>query len=196
MKKIISLILCSLPFIVFSQARVLNGQYNDGQSFGKPIKDTARSLAVTYPLSLVSGGTSYVDTLKTIGDTSALFVFGGGGANAGDTASFTPSTVYGSFFNSLNDTLVITRMQIGLQGTSPNVTVKVYWNDSLNVTAGATSLTTSGTTATSTATGTSVTTFTNYKIPPNVWVWCVTPVVTTKPTYMTATLIGYKKRVL
>jgi len=196
MKKIILIILCLLPILVFSQARVLNGQYNDGQSFGKPIKDTVRSLYTAYPFFVVSGGTSYVDTLRAVADTSALFAFGGGGANAGDTASFTPSTVYGSFFNSLNDTLVITRMQIGLQGTSPNVTIKVYWNDSLNVTAGATSLTVSGSTATNIYTGTTVTTFTNYKIPPNVWVWCMTTVVTAKPTYMTATLIGYKKRVL
>jgi len=196
MKKIILILSFLTPVLVFAQARVLNGQYNDGASFGKPIKDTSRSLIAQSPLSITSGGTSYVDTLKTIGDTSALFVFGGGGANAGDTASFTPSTVYGSFFNSLNDTLVITRMQIGLQGTSPNVTIKVYWNDSLNVTAGATSLTVSGSTATNIYTGTTVTTFTNYKIPPNVWVWCMTTVVTTKPTYMTATLIGYKKRVL
>ena len=197
MKKIILILSFLIPVLAFSQARVLNGQYNDGQTFGKPIKDTVRSLIVGSPsLSIINGGTSYVDTLKSIVDTSALFIFGGGGANAGDTATFTPSTVYGSFFNSLNDTLVITRMQIGLQGTSPNVTIKVFWNDSLNVTAGATALTASGSAATNIYTGTTVTAFTNYKIPPGVWVWCMTTVVTTKPTYMTATLIGYKKRSL
>lgn len=193
MKKIISIILFLLPAIAFSQARVLNGQYNDGQSFGKPIPDTARTLTAQSPLFMTSGGTSYVDTIKYVRDTSSLFVFGGGGGNSSDTATFTTSTIYGAFFNSLSDTMIITRMQIGLQGTSPNVTVMVYWNDSLNVTAGAVPLVSAGTAATNIYTGTSATTFTNIKIPPNVWVWCVTSTVTTKPTFLSVTLIGYKK---
>lgn len=195
MKKIIFIISFLIPVIVFGQARVLNGQYNDGKSFGKPIPDTVRRLITESPLFLISGGASNVDTARFVRDTSALFVFGGGGGNSGDTATFNTSTIYGAFFNSLSDTLNITRMQIGLQGTSPNVTVRVYWNDSLNVTAGATPLTTSGTAATNTTTGTSVTTFLNTKIPPNVWVWCVTSGVTTKPTFMSVTLIGYKKQI-
>jgi hypothetical protein len=123
-----------------------------------------------------------------------LFVFGGGGGNVGDTATFTNQTIYGAFYNSTSDTMIITQMQIGLQGTSPSIVTRVYWNDSLNVTAGATSLTASGTTATNIYTGTTVTTFANTKIPPGVWIWCVTPTVTTKPTFMSVTLIGYKKQ--
>jgi hypothetical protein len=195
MKKIVLIISFLIPAIVFGQGRVLNGRYNDGQSFGKPINDTVRRLIAESPLFLISGGTSYVDTARFVRDTSALFAFGGGGGNAGDTASFSTSTIYGAFFNSLSDTLNITSMQIGLQGSSPSVTVRVYWNDSLNVTAGATPLTTSGTNATNTTTGTTVTSFANTKIPPNVWVWCVTSAVTTKPTFMSVTLIGYKKQI-
>lgn len=155
--------------------------------FIKPVLGFKNGYPAYQEDSVGSGGT-------TLADTSALFVFGGGGANAGDTSSFTTSTIYGAFFNSLSDTLVLTRMQIGLQGTSPNVTVRVYWNDSLNVTAGATALTTSGSVATNIYGGTSVTSFANNKIPPNVWVWCKTSAVTTKPTFLSVTLIGYKKR--
>ena len=114
---------------------------------------------------------------------------------AGDTAVFSTSAIYGSFFNSGYDTLYITRIQVGLQGTSPSVAVKVWYNDSLNVTAGGTALVTAGNTCTDIYTGTSITTFDNYKIPPGVWVWVATPTVTIKPTYFTLTLIGYKKRV-
>lgn len=134
-------------------------------------------------------------TLTLQGDTIALVAFQGGGANAGDTSSFTTSSVYGAFFNSLTDTLTITRMQIGLQGTSASVTVTVSWNDTLNVTgSGTTLLVTAGSAATNLYTGTSVTSFDNTKIPPGNWVWCKTSVVTTKPTLMAVTLIGYKSR--
>lgn len=138
-----------------------------------------------------------VDTLvlKLKYDTCALASFGAGSAAAGDTAAFSTSAMYGSFFNSGSDTLIITRMQIGLQGTSPNITLDVFWNDSLNVSAGATKLVTAGSAATNIYTGTSVTSFNNTKIPPGVWIWVKSSAVAVKPTYMTMTLIGYKKRV-
>jgi hypothetical protein len=133
-------------------------------------------------------------TLNT--DTIALASFGAGSAATGDTAAFTTTAVYGSFFNSGTDTLVITRMQIGLQGTSPSINTTVWVNDTLAAaTTGGFKLVTAGTTATNIYGGTSVTSFDNTKIPPNVWVWVQTPTVTTKPTYFTLTLIGYKKRV-
>ena len=128
-------------------------------------------------------------------DTTALASFGAGSAAAGDTTAFSTSAIYGSFFNSGSDTLIITRMQIGLQGTSPNITLDVFWNDSLNVSAGATKLVTAGNTATNIYTGTSVTSFDNTKIPPGNWVWVKSSTVAVKPTYLTTTLIGYKKRV-
>lgn len=141
-------------------------------------------------IPIANGGTGY-----STYDTTALASFGGGSGAAGDTAVFSTSAIYGSFFNSGYDTLYITRIQVGLQGTSPSVAVKVWYNDSLNVTAGGTALVTAGNTCTDIYTGTSITTFDNYKIPPGVWVWVATPTVTTKPTYFTLTLIGYKKRV-
>jgi hypothetical protein len=127
-------------------------------------------------------------------DTIPLAVFGAGSGAAGDTLAFSTSAVYGSFYNAGSDTLIITQMRVGVLGTSPNITTEVYWNDSLNITAGATILVTGGTSVTGTIGATNVTSFTNNKIPPNVWVFVRTSAVATKPTYFTLTLLGYRKR--
>lgn len=164
-----------------------NGKYFDGYGNFSSLADSINNMLTIVPVS--KGGTGYATY-----DTSALASFGGGSGAAGDTIVFSTTALYGSFFNSSYDTLYITRIQVGLQGSSPSVLVKVWYNDSLNVTAGATALVTAGNTCTNTYTGTSITTFNNYKIPPGVWVWVATPTVTTKPTYFTLTLIGYKKR--
>jgi hypothetical protein len=128
-------------------------------------------------------------------DTVPLAVFGAGSGAAGDTAAFSTSAVYGSFYNAGSDTLIITQMRAGVLGTSPNITTEVYWNDSLNITAGATILVSGGTSVTGTIGETNVTSFTNNKIPPGVWVFVRTSAVATKPTYFTLTLLGYKKRI-
>jgi len=128
-------------------------------------------------------------------DTVPLAVFGAGSGAAGDTAAFSTSALYGSFYNAGSDTLIITQMRAGVLGTSPSITTEVYWNDSLNITAGATILVSGGTSVTSTIGATNVTSFTNNKIPPNVWVFVRTSAVATKPTYFTLTLLGYKKRI-
>lgn len=135
-------------------------------------------------------------TYQLILDTVPLAVFGAGSGAAGDTAAFSTSAVYGSFYNAGSDTLIITQMRAGVLGTSPSITTEVYWNDSLNVIGGgATLLVTSGTSVTGTIGATNVTSFTNNKIPPNVWVFVRTSAVATKPTYFTLTLLGYKKRI-
>jgi hypothetical protein len=128
-------------------------------------------------------------------DTVPLAVFGAGSGAAGDTLAFSTSAVYGSFYNAGSDTLIITQMRAGVLGTSPSITTEVYWNDSLNITAGATILVSGGTSVTGTIGATNVTSFTNNKIPPNVWVFVRTSAVATKPTYFTLTLLGYKKRI-
>jgi hypothetical protein len=129
-------------------------------------------------------------------DTVPLAVFGAGSGASGDTAAFSTSAVYGSFYNAGSDTLIITQMRAGVLGTSPSITTEVYWNDSLNVIGGgATLLVTGGTSVTGTIGATNVTSFTNNKIPPNVWVFVRTSAVATKPTYFTLTLLGYKKRI-
>jgi hypothetical protein len=128
-------------------------------------------------------------------DTVPLAVFGAGSGAAGDTLAFSTSAVYGSFYNAGSDTLIITQMRAGVLGTSPSITTEVYWNDSLNITAGATILVSGGTSVTGTIGATNVTSFTNNKIPPGVWVFVRTSAVATKPTYFTLTLLGYKKRI-
>ena len=133
-------------------------------------------------------------TYQLILDTIPLAAFGAGSGAAGDTLAFSTSAVYGSFYNAGNDTLIITQMRAGVLGTSPSITTEVYWNDSLNITAGATILVTGGTSVTGTIGATNVTSFTNNKIPPNVWVFVRTSAVATKPTYFTLTLLGYRIR--
>jgi len=119
-------------------------------------------------------------------------VFGAGSGADGDTTAFTTSAIYGSFYNDA-DTIVVTSMRSVLQGTSPDVTYKVWYNDSLNVEAGATALVTAGNQVTNTTTGTNVTSFDVTKIPPGVWVWVKTSTVATKPKYFSLTLNGYRK---
>jgi len=127
-------------------------------------------------------------------DTIPMFVFGAGSGAAGDTSAFSTSALYGSFYNNGSDTILVTSLQIGLQGTSPSINATVYFNDSLAVTAGATKLVNAGSTATNIYTGTTVSSFDNTKIPPGNWVWVQTGTVTTKPTFFVLTLIGYKIR--
>ena len=78
-------------------------------------------------------------------DTIPLVSFGAGSGAAGDTAAFSTSAVYGSFYNAGSDTLIITQMRAGVLGTSPSITTEIYWNDSLNITDGATILVSGGT---------------------------------------------------
>jgi tRNA threonylcarbamoyladenosine modification (KEOPS) complex Pcc1 subunit len=127
-------------------------------------------------------------------DTIPMFVFGAGSGAAGDTSAFSTSALYGSFYNNGSDTILVTSLQIGLQGASPSINATVYFNDSLAVTAGATKLVNAGNTATNIYTGTTVSSFDNTKIPPGNWVWVQTGTVATKPTFFVLTLIGYKIR--
>lgn len=138
------------------------------------------------------------DTTTTITlkyDTCALASFGAGAGLSTDTAAFQTTSIYGSFYNDGSDTLIVTKLKIGLQGSSPSITADVFWNDSLNVSAGATKLVTAGTAATNIYEGTTVTSFDNTKIPPGNWIWVKTSSLSTKPTYFSLSLIGYKKRV-
>ena len=136
------------------------------------------------PLSTISGGGgSGVTTVGT---------FGAGARLPGDTAAFTDSTIYGSFYNDGEDTLVITAMRIVMQGTNDTLTINVEWNDSLNTTG--TKLKTAYAAANNNYTGNSYTSFDNTKIPPGNHVWCKSPTVIPgrRPTYLSVTLIGYK----
>ena len=153
------------------------------------ISDTAAMLS-PYLRSNVANATYQLQL-----DTVPIAVFGAGSGAAGDTLAFSTSALYGSFYNAGNDTLIITQMRAGVLGTSPSINTEVYWNDSLNITAGATILVSGGTSVTGTIGATNVTSFTNNKIPPNVWVFVRTSAVATKPTYFTLTLLGYKKRI-
>jgi hypothetical protein len=123
-------------------------------------------------------------------DTIPLATFGGGSGISTDTAAFNVGALYGSFYNSDNVTLTVSKIQIVLQGTSPSITVNLYYGTSLN--SGGTAINSGGTVCSNTSTGTSVSGL-NIKIAPNNWVWCTSNAITTKPTYLSATIIGTKK---
>jgi hypothetical protein len=106
--------------------------------------------------------------------------------------SFNTSFIYGSFYQGGSDTLVVTEMMACLQGTTPSLTVDIEWHATLG-SGSATGLNTTPPTITSVTTGDSDTTFDNAEIPPGVFVWLKTPTVTTAPTFMTVTLLGYRK---
>lgn len=126
-------------------------------------------------------------------DTCTLATFGAGARLPGDTAAFTDSTLYGSFFEP-NDTLVITKLIIVMQGTSDTLDIKIAFNDTINV--DGTKLKNTATPCNNNYTGTVVTSFDNNKIPPGNWVWCKSPAVVPgrRPTYLSVSLIGYKSR--
>lgn len=126
-------------------------------------------------------------------DTIAIASFTVGSAVAGDTAAFSTSTLAGSFYNDGTDTLFITSYRVALQGASASITPDVWFNDSLNVTTGGTKLVNSPSAITNTTTGTSVTPNTN-KIPQGNWVFVKFGTITTKPTYFSLTLFGYRIR--
>jgi hypothetical protein len=170
----------------------------NGQELGElhdiRITSLANNEIIRYNSSLGYWENKTVESILQF-DTVPLAVFGAGSGAAGDTLAFSTSAVYGSFYNAGSDTLIITQMRAGVLGTSPSITTEVYWNDSLNITAGATILVSGGTSVTGTIGATNVTSFTNNKIPPGVWVFVRTSAVATKPTYFTLTLLGYKKRI-
>ena len=127
-------------------------------------------------------------------DTIALATFGAGAGLAGDTAAFSTTSLYGSFYNDGSDTLIITKLIAVMQGTNDTLSVRIQWNDSINVSG--TKLVNTPSPINNNYTGNSVTTFDNTKIPPGNWVWCDSPTVIDgrKPKYLSVTLIGYKKR--
>ena len=148
---------------------------------------------------------NYFDAKLTASDTTnmlknyqrtssfAVVTFGGGSAVAGDTASFSTSSIYGSFYNDGVDTIILTGYRAIVQGTSASITPTIYYNDTLS-TGFATKVVNSPSAVTSTTTGNSVTSLDNTKIAPGNWVWVQTGTVTTKPTYFSLTLFGYRKR--
>jgi len=136
--------------------------------------------------------TQLIDTvLRSI---EPIFVFGGGGGNAGDTTSFTKSTIYGAFFNEGKDTLAVTSLRVIMLGDATDtLSVDILWDVNLNDST-PTELNSDPFPVNSLTTGDEDTSFAAYKIPPDNWVWCKTPGVVSgrKPTYFIAQINGYR----
>lgn len=132
-------------------------------------------------------------------DTISIASFGAGGGQAGDTTSFSTSTIYGSFYNDGSDTLMVTNVRAVMNGgTNDTLGYKIVYNDTLNV--DGTYIGIVPLTNTTTGENADYDLYPNatapMKIPPGNWVWCKTPTVVAgrKPYFFSVTLLGYKKR--
>lgn len=154
---------------------------------------TTASTNVTLPTSGTLATTAQlIDTLLL--RSEGIFVFGAGGGNPGDTATFSGSgfPVLGSF-NTGRDTLMITQVigQLWDINTTDTLAVQIMYADSLNQT----SFTTVWSSATGiNADGLNSTSFASAKIPPRKWVWSrvASVVVGRKPTMINMEVFGYR----
>jgi hypothetical protein len=126
--------------------------------------------------------------------TRPMFVFGAGIGQATDTVAFGTTTYdLGSFFNKGTDTLVVTSLYsvLGHGVGTDTLNVDIGWGTTKGTLT--THLITNGQPVNSITTGTETTSFTNAKIPPNVWVQAVpsAAVAGRKPIFLRATLSGY-----
>lgn len=132
-------------------------------------------------------------TLSKIYISEPIATFSAGAGFVADTALFTDSTLYGSFFTD-QDSFYITRVIVVMKGQAgDSLGIQIVHNDSINVTG---TVIDGGTLAVnSLTTGNAFSVSTNQGIPPNSWVWLKSPTIIDgkKPEYLSVTLIGYKK---
>lgn len=126
--------------------------------------------------------------------TRPLFVFGAGIGQATDTVAFGTATYdLGSFYNKGTDTIVVTSLMsvLGHGVGTDTLNVDIGWGTTKGTLT--THLITNGQAVNSITTGTETTSFTNAKIPPNVWVMAVpnASVSGRKPVLARITLSGY-----
>jgi hypothetical protein len=127
--------------------------------------------------------------------TRPLFVFGAGIGQASDTVAFGTATYdLGSFYNKGTDTIVVTSLMsvLGHGVGTDTLNVDIQWHATKG-SGSATHLITNGQAVNSITTGNETTSFTNSKIPPNVWVWCYpnASVAGRRPVFARITLSGY-----
>lgn len=131
-------------------------------------------------------------------DTLPLFVFGAGIGQAGDTVAFA-STSYnlGAFYNKGTDTIVVTSLYsvMGHGTGTDTLNVDIMWHATMG-SGSATHLITNGQPVNSITTGNEMTSFTNARIPPSVWVWCYpsASVAGRRPIFLRTTLSGYRSK--
>lgn len=218
MKKTLTIILLFVSTFCFGQFKDKYGKYylRDTLKFKRIVSVNTSGYATNINGSL--GANDFdtkgrVDSLvSTIGgdmtiytrqqDTVTLASFGAGARFEADTALFTDSTLYGSFYNDGSDTLVITKVKAVMNGgTSDTLGYNLYYNDTINVVGNTFFIATEPVTSTTTGDQANADNYIGgsppIKIPPGNWVWLKTPTVVTgrKPYYFSVSIIGYKKRV-
>jgi hypothetical protein len=189
----------------------VQGWINDSLDVFRPlyleVADTASMLTNYALLSEVAASyvteTNLTDSLDLIREmiidslllrSEPIFVFGAGGGNPGDTATFSGSgfPVLGSF-NTGRDTLMITQVvgQLWDINTTDTLAIQIMYADSLNQT----SFTTVWSSATGiNADGLNSTSFASPKIPPRKWIWSrvASAIVGRKPTMINVQVNGYR----
>lgn len=127
-------------------------------------------------------------------DTVMLYSAQIGIGMATDTALFRQSYKYPSFKVDGTDTLVITKIIGTVQGSSPDVDVKLYF-DANQYDATPTEVNSTALTVTSTTTGSETTTIANPKIPPGTHLWMGLTETTAQPTVLSVQAYGYRAKV-
>lgn len=137
-----------------------------------------------------------IDSLMGSGEIS-IATFNAGYGEADDTLLFSNTAIYGSFFNAGTDTLVVTGAKIIGSSTTDSLLIQIRFYPSIQATAsllftGGYNFYNIGNTGVLVSSG-----FSTYKIPPNNYVYMVTPSVIDgrKPKMLSLTLIGYRKKV-
>lgn len=137
-------------------------------------------------------------TIDVKNDTTALFTFGAGSGASGDTTAFSTSALYGSFYNAGSDSLIITSINAVMQGSNDTLKISVCFSDTLKAVSPSYVLNSYSINNNSVGKNATSGDFTTAKIPPGKHVYCLSPYVLAgrKPTYLSVTVIGYKKRKL
>lgn len=124
-------------------------------------------------------------------DTVLIYGTAIGAGIPSDTALFRQGYKYASLNEDGTDTLVITKIKGTVQGTSPDVDVKFYY-DVNEFDATPTAVNTTALTITSTTTGNSTTTINNPKIPPGYFLWPELTETTVQPIRLGLWVYGYR----
>lgn len=144
--------------------------------------------------SLLGPGDISISTVVAFDSTyHPIVVFSAGAGFVADTALFTDSTLYGSFYTD-QDSFFIDKIVVVMKGqTGDSLGIRLTYNDSINI--NGTHINNGTIPVNSRTTGDVVTIAVNRGIPPLSWLWLKSPTVIPgkKPEYLSVTIIGYRK---
>lgn len=158
---------------------------------------SSRIDAIVLDVDTLQTDTINIEDVAVMLEDYGIFPFGLGGGNAGDTASFTTNSKPGYFRNTTGDTLVAVSLDCVMEGDAGDTLgFNVYWDVNFCDGTPEFKLNTNPFPVNSLTTGNVDTSFANTKIPPDYWVWGVTPTIVAgkKPKLFVGNLTFYTKR--